>query len=116
MIFYLQSSADTRLYPLFFFHCSMCARTPWDCEDCESFKSHSAPYHSTTTDHTGRAKATYQLKRRRKAHTKTNPTSEGRGLLLLDKQNLPYTGTKMSTFNNIYPPLSNAPRKASRVG
>jgi hypothetical protein len=71
---------------------------------------------TTTTLHTGRAKATYQLKRRRKAHAKTNPTSEGRGLLLLDKQNLPYTGTKMSTFNNIYPPLSNAPRKAPRVG
>jgi len=115
VILYLQSSADTRLSPSLFFHCSVCKNALGRIAS-EPPEDHPAPHHTTTTLHTGRAKATYQLKRRRKAHAETNPTSEGRGLLLLDKQNLPYTGTKMSTFNNIYPPLSNAPRKAPGVG
>lgn len=54
-----------------------------------------------------------------KAHTKTNPTSEGWGLLLQSKRkNQPYkTGTKMSSFNSIYhPPAPRTPRKARSKG
>lgn len=114
MICYLRSSADTRPSPSLFFHCMYVRKNALGLRILqEPFGT--TPYQWRAA-HTGRAKATYQLKRRRKALAKTNPTSEGRGLLLLDKQNLPYTGTNMSTFNNIYSPLPLTPRKVRTVG
>lgn len=110
---YSPQRTPDRLPSLFFHH--TCVQERLGTSSLQE-PSGTIPLHSTTTLHTGWAKATDQLKRRRKSARKTNPASEGRGLLLLDKQNLPYTGTKMSTFNNICPPFPLAPRKARESG